>query len=441
MSPDKPRRIDLPNLGIGLAIGSAVTIAILLTSAASLENSATTLIKTLLVAVSVCLVLLAVLYALRNIILAKIFGGATGSFDSAIEAANTIATNFTTDPLTAADAAKRLLKESTAWASWYLGIRTLVTATLWLVGALVAALTTIVLLTQTRVLQEQTTKIEAQTRLFERQNQIMAGEGQWELFWKAHYEITPEYQIDAVIRVETPNGKVSGANIQRGRSLAALWRDQRYIAFQENKDQFPMAVSLTYSPAPTPLPTIDARALSKLTTSTISGWKADYITGSISSVEEMRFLEAQVSLERCTNCDFSFSEITNPYQDLTLSRCTGESSIFSATNITLGNCNLKSAAFKPDKHLALQGDFGDVVVYCGTCCRMGVAASSRIGTLVLVRDATDKRDVSEIIPGWLVSGSIREIFVATGKEGAGPYTIDQKQTERVRVTVLDRTTQ
>lgn len=430
MSKKRFQNVQLTNLGVGIAIGAVITMLVLLASTSSLEETATVIVRSLIGTLAVCIAFLIILYLFRDRILARLFHGAKGSVDNALAAASTLVQNLANNPAASSESAKTILKETSAWAGWYFGIRTLATTLLWLTGALIAALTTIVMITQTRVLQDQTVKIEAQTRLLERQNTIMAGEGQWELLWKAHYEITPEYQIDAVIRVETPDGKVTGADIRRGHSFSQFSSQQ--LTTPHPKDS-PTIIKLFQEPPPDSLPGIDARALKKLRNSTITGWQADYEISGL-AVESMNFSEAEVNLQHCNGCEFQFSSVKSR-GDLLLANCNGRGSIFTARNITTGQCSLESAIFVPEQHLALNGNFRDIVVRCGKCCRLGVAAYSRVDRLVVILDPTDSREATDIIPPGIVSGRIDEIYFAT-EETSTQLLIDAKRTTQARDTVV-----
>lgn len=99
-------------------------------------------------------------------------------------------------------------------------------------------------------LYQQNQKLEAQTKLLERQTEIVAGEGQWELLWQAHYSPQPSAKLEAATKLANAGVQLSGLDLRGAQSptenmLAYNESEQFFGAVRalSNIDELPLIVS------------------------------------------------------------------------------------------------------------------------------------------------------------------------------------------------------
>ena len=190
------RRNAVPKSGfvLGLVIGIAIWLPIALFGADLLAESVGSLLAGSLIAIVFVGVLGCVAYVARTRILSVVFGKVTVSVGAATEAALTAIESWPSDRVTAASSAAQAVKEASASLAWFLTQRTVITVILSLIGAIIALAGTTLLLRQTAALQLQNEKLD-------RQIEIMAGQGQWELFWELHHSSDPSVRMAAAAQL------------------------------------------------------------------------------------------------------------------------------------------------------------------------------------------------------------------------------------------------
>ena len=82
-------------------------------------------------------------------------------------------------------------------------------------------------------LYQQNQKLDAQTKLLERQTEIVAGEGQWELLWQAHYSPQPGARLEAATKLANTGVLLSGVDLRGAQSPS-----ENMLAYNESEQLF-----------------------------------------------------------------------------------------------------------------------------------------------------------------------------------------------------------
>ena len=190
---------------IGVVIGFAIALPILLIRYDFLADSVDSILVLVIIVLLVVIALSGLVYAFRARIFGTLLGGVSGSGQAFLDATSTAIDTWSNDRPVAARAATKALKEGTALATWLIARRTIVTIILSLIGTLIA-------LAGTTVLLRQTAALELQNKKLDRQLAILAGQGQWEQLWNLHYA-EHATRIEAAIQLASNGYHLSGIQL------------------------------------------------------------------------------------------------------------------------------------------------------------------------------------------------------------------------------------
>lgn len=190
---------------IGVVIGFAFALPLLLLRYDFLADSVDFILVSFIFVLLFLLVLGGIVYAFRARIFGAFLGGVSSSSQAFLDNTSSAINSWSTDRSLAARAATEALKEGAAVATWLIARRTMITIILSLMGTLIALAGTTVLLRQTSALELQNDKLD-------RQLQILAGQGRWEQLWRLHYA-EPTTRIEAAIQLTSDGYRLSGIHL------------------------------------------------------------------------------------------------------------------------------------------------------------------------------------------------------------------------------------
>ena len=190
----------------GVVLGFAVCLPITLFNAELLAESVNSLLTGFVIVIVVVGGLSGLAYLFRDKILKKMLGNVSTSSQAIVDATSRAVEQWPENRAAAASSASEAVRQGIALVAWFFARRAMITVVIGLMG-------TIITLTGATLLLKQTTALELQNKKLDRQIEIMAGQGQWELFWELHYSVDPTARINAAKQLISHGHRLSGIEL------------------------------------------------------------------------------------------------------------------------------------------------------------------------------------------------------------------------------------